>query len=223
MKELEILFENGDFIIINKPAGLITEVNPFEPVNVESLVLDYISKSKRKAFVGVVHRLDRVTSGVMVFAKKKSILKQINASFEHKQVQKNYWTIVGQKPPEASGTLKHFLIKDQQNKRAEIFPTKRKDSKPCSLRYKIIDQKDGFYLLEVSPEGGKYHQIRAQLSFIGCPIIGDEKYGSKKKYKPLSICLHARTLSFPDPLNPQNKLSYTADHPIDTPWNLFKV
>lgn len=211
--DLEIIFENNDYLVVNKPARLITEVNPFESPTVESLVFDYLARTKKKPYVGVVHRLDRVTSGVMVFAKKKSILKKLNTLFQEKQVQKTYWAITQRLPESSSGTLEHFLFKDQKNKKAVIFPGKKKDAKPCKLDYQLLIESNGLFLLEVKPLTGRFHQIRAQLAFVGCPIIGDEKYGSTRELKRLSIGLHARKLSFPDLEKGRSEVSYTAQVP----------
>jgi 23S rRNA pseudouridine1911/1915/1917 synthase len=218
---MNIIYENTDYLIIDKPVGLIVENNPFESPTVESLVEDHLKKSKKKPYVGIVHRLDRVTSGVMVFAKKKGILRLLNESFRLKQIQKVYYAIVDQKPPEQEGTLRHFLFKDQKNKRAEIFTTAENGTNPCALHYKVLHNSDQYYLLEIIPESGKFHQIRAQLSFVGCPIVGDEKYGSKTEYQPLSICLHARELGFNNPTNNNKKENYKANLPTSTPWSAF--
>ncbi|KAA3622079.1 MAG: RNA pseudouridine synthase [Bacteroidetes bacterium] len=217
---MEIIFENSDYLVVNKPAGLITEVNPFESPTVESLVFDYLSGEKKKPFVGVVHRLDRVTSGVMVFAKKKSILKKLNILFQEKQVRKTYWAITERLPGPSSGTLGHYLFKDQKNKRAEIFPGKHKGAKPCKLEYKLLKESNGLFLLEIKPLTGRFHQIRAQLAFVGCPIIGDEKYGSTTEFPRLTIGLHARELSFSDLEKGRGEVSYTAALPDHFPISI---
>ncbi len=214
---MEIIFENGDYLVVNKPAGLITEVNPFESPTVESLVFDYLPRSKKKPFVGVVHRLDRVTSGVMIFAKKKSILKKLNGFFQEKQVQKTYWAVTEKIPEASSGVLEHYLFKDQKNKKAVIFQNKKKDAKPCKLVYKLLRESNGLFLLEIQPLTGRFHQIRAQLAFTGCPIIGDEKYGSTTEFPRLTIGLHARELSFPDLEKGRGEVRYSAPVPDHFP------
>jgi 23S rRNA pseudouridine1911/1915/1917 synthase len=220
--DLEIIFENGDYLVMNKPAGLISEVNPFESPTVESLVFDHLAQQKKKPFVGVVHRLDRVTSGVMVFAKKKSILKKLNSLFQEKSVQKTYWAITDKCPSEKSGTLDHFLFKDQKNKKAIVFSANQKDAKPCTLNYEIIKSVHGFFLWEVVPHTGRFHQIRAQLAFIGCPIAGDGKYGSQIVFPPLSIGLHAQKIVFPDMEKKGRQVNYVASPPDLPQWNIFK-
>lgn len=223
MKKLEIIHETKDYLIINKPSGLIVENNPFESPTVESLVTEHLLKEKRKPYVGIVHRLDRVTSGIMVFAKKKSILRLLNESFQAKKVQKTYYAVVTGNLPAASGTLKHFLRKNQKEKRAEIFNDKKKDAKECILHFKALNHSKDFHLLEIIPESGKFHQIRAQLAFMGCPIVGDDKYGSSESYKRLSVCLHAGKLCFPHPVENKKQVCFEAAFPNEAIWNSFQL
>ena len=196
MAQLDILAENNDFIVVNKTAGHITEKSAFENNTVENQVLEYLSKTKKDPFVGVVHRLDRVTSGLLIFAKKKSVLVAFNTMFSTRNIQKTYLAIVKTKPPKTKGHLVNFLVKNTLEKRADIVVTKSKDAQDCRLSYKVIAQNELGYLLEVKPQTGRFHQIRAQLAHIGLPIIGDEKYGSTEAYLPLSICLHAWKLTY---------------------------
>ncbi len=196
MPQLEVIEENNDYLVINKSAGLITEKSPYESVTVEDQVFNYILKKKKKPYVGIVHRLDRVTSGVLVLAKKKSILVQFNAMFSSRKVQKTYLAIVKNKPEKNKGNLVNFLVKNNKEKKATIVTTKTKESQNCSLSYKVISQNKYGFLLEVKPKTGRFHQIRAQLSNVGSPIVGDEKYGSNEKYLPLSVCLHAWKLTY---------------------------
>lgn len=196
MTKIELVDENNDYIVVNKTAGLITEKSPYETNTVEIQVFNHILKTKKAPYVGVIHRLDRVTSGVLIFAKKKSVLVAFNALFSSRKVQKTYLAIVENKPPKTKGHLVNFLVKNNLEKRADIVQSKSKDTLDCSLSYKVINQNDFGYLLEVKPKTGRFHQIRAQLSHIGLPIIGDEKYGSDQKYLPLSVCLHAWKLTY---------------------------
>lgn len=197
MPHLQIIFENKDYIVVNKQAGLISEKSPYEDETVENQVLNHLSKSRKNPYLGIIHRLDRVTSGVLMMAKKKSILVKYNELFSQRKVQKIYLAIVKNKPPEDSGILRNFLVKNQKEKRAEIIENSTKNSLNCSLSYRLLDQNEKGYLLEIKPKTGRFHQIRAQLSHILSPIIGDEKYGSEQTYQPLSICLHAWKLQVP--------------------------
>ena len=216
---IEILHETKDYIIVNKPSGLITETNPYED-SLEDHVYKHLSKTIKNVFVGVVHRLDRVTSGVVLFAKKKSALKYFNAEFEAKSIQKTYLAIVSKELVEAKSTLTHFLRKDQKKKIAVIYKTRESNSKPCSLSYKQVNRVDGLSLLEVKPQTGRFHQIRAQLAFIGNPIFGDEKYGSTNKYSDNQVCLHAWKLRFKD-FESDRVVEFVAEHPKQSPWSLF--
>lgn len=196
MSKLEVIHENNDYLVVNKAAGLISEKSPFEAVTVETQVLDHLLKSKRKPYIGIIHRLDRVTSGVLILAKKKSILVEFNTLFSSRKVQKTYLALVKNKPVKNKGNLVNFLVKNNKEKRADIVQSKSKDSLNCALSYQVIGENDFGYLLEVKPKTGRFHQIRAQLANIKLPIIGDEKYGSNQEYLPLSICLHAWKLSY---------------------------
>jgi len=196
MPTLELIHENNDYIVVNKMAGLISEKSPYEDLTVEVQVYNHLLKSKRKPYIGVIHRLDRVTSGVLIFAKKKRILVEFNALFSNRKVQKTYYAIVKNKPPKNKENLINFLVKNNLEKKADIVQSKSKDSSECMLSYQVIGENNFGYLLEVKPKTGRFHQIRAQLAHIGLPIIGDEKYGSDQEYYPLSICLHARELSY---------------------------
>ncbi|MFT5337085.1 MAG: 23S rRNA pseudouridine1911/1915/1917 synthase [Sphingobacteriales bacterium] len=195
---MEIIHENKAFIVVNKQAGLISEKSPFEEITVENQVLDHLQAAVRNPFIGVIHRLDRVTSGVILFAKKKSALVRFNGMFSERKVQKTYLAIVAKKPPKEEAVLTHFLIKNKKDKRADVAPGKSKEALESKLSYKLLGKNEFGYLLEVKPTTGRFHQIRAQLAHIGLPIIGDEKYGSDQKYEALSICLHAWKLSYPD-------------------------
>ena len=222
MALLEIVHENNDFIVVNKTAGLITEKSPFESLTVENQVHDYLSNKKNKPYVGVIHRLDRVTSGVLVFAKKKSVLVAFNEFFSSRKVQKTYLAVVSNKPPKNKQNLQHFLVKNLLEKRADIVPTKIKNAQDATLSYQIIGQNKYGYLLEVKPRTGRFHQIRAQLSHIGCPIIGDEKYGSDQKYVDLSVCLHAWKLTYPDLNTKENKM-VEASMPKNAFWDFKSI
>lgn len=248
-QKLKIIEETAQFIIINKRAGLITERNPFEIITAESLVEEYfqtgvrkpyslennqvksISKDRKRApkapaksskapFVGVVHRLDRVTSGAMVFAKKKNSLKKLNDQWSRRKIQKTYLAIVENAPPHPQGTLRHYLVKNQKEKRADIHEKEVKDSQQCTLSYKVLKSGGNGHLLQIDLPTGRFHQIRAQLSYIGCPIIGDAKYGAKRSHLPLAICLHAWKLEFRDPIS-NEEVSAVAELPKTRYWQDF--
>lgn len=222
MPNLEIVSENSDYIVVNKTAGLITEKSPYEKCTVEDQVFNHLAKNKQKPFVGVIHRLDRVTSGVLIFAKKKNILVEFNELFSSRKIQKTYLAIVKNKPLKDKEILHNFLVKNNLEKRADIVPSKSKNSLECSLSFKVIGKNDFGYLLEVKPKTGRFHQIRAQLANIGLPIIGDEKYGSEKKYLPLSVCLHAWKLTYQDAASQEMK-TFEAPMPKNKFWTFKAV
>lgn len=197
---LQILHETSHFLALNKPAGIIVEKNRYES-SVEDWAWDYLQKTQKKPYLGIIHRLDRVTSGVLLIAKKKSFLKELNEQFRLRKVQKTYWAIVENKPTLPSTNLVHFLEKDQVNKRARIFENAKKGAQEVRLHYRILKEVDNQFLLEIHPKTGKFHQIRAQLSAIGCPILNDEKYGAAHFDDKLKIALHARQLTFSDPIS----------------------
>lgn len=218
MSKLAIIQENNDYIVVNKQAGLISEKSPFEALTVEAQVFAHLQQKKKNPYVGVIHRLDRVTSGVLMFAKKKTSLSTFNELFRERHVQKTYLAIVTEKPVKDKGILNHFLVKNNLEKRADIVGTKSKEAQSCQLTYQVINQNQWGYLLEVKPKTGRFHQIRAQLAHIGLPILGDEKYGSKQAYLPLSICLHAWKLSYKLP-NGEENITHEAPLPENDFWN----
>ncbi len=222
MPNLEVVHENNDYIVVNKMAGLISEKSPYEDCTVEDQVLNHLLKSKPKPYIGIIHRLDRVTSGVLVFAKKKSILVEFNDLLFSRKVQKTYLAIVKNKPPKKKENLINFLVKNNREKRADIIQSRSKDSLECILSYQVIDKNDFGYLLEIKPKTGRFHQIRAQLANIGLPIIGDEKYSSDQEYFPLSICLHAWKLTYQVSGSKEFK-TFEAPLPKNNFWNSFRL
>ena len=189
----QIIEETEDWIAVVKPCGLVVEKSPYYP-SLEEHLLNYISQKKKKPFVGVVHRLDRLVGGVILFAKKKSVLKQLNESFQNRKVKKFYKAILENKPPKEKGTLTHWIEKDQKNKRAIAHPKNHQNGKQSILKYTLEKELEKGYLIDIQLVTGRFHQIRAQFSTIGCPIIGDEKYGSKITYQENGIALFSYKL-----------------------------
>ncbi|MEM6698174.1 MAG: RluA family pseudouridine synthase [Bacteroidota bacterium] len=217
MPKLSIIKETKHWLAINKQAGLIVERNPFETPTIETLVTEYLSQQYRNPYVGIAHRLDRVTSGVLLIAKKKSALRKLNEQFRERSVQKIYFAIVENKPLQEEAILVDWLLKDQKNKRAIIYEKSVEGSGKVELKYRIVEQLSAGYLLEVKPKTGKFHQIRVQLSNIGCPILGDEKYGAQQTYFNRAIALHAQQLSFNDP-STNERITLIADFPKNNVW-----
>jgi len=222
MPKLEVIYENKDYIVVNKAAGLISEKSPYEAITVEAQVFSHLLKNKRNPYIGIIHRLDRVTSGVLIFAKKKSILVEFNNLFSSRKVHKTYLAIVKNKPAKNKGNLVNFLVKNNIEKKSDIVTSKTKNSQICKLSYELIDKNDFGYLLEIKPKTGRFHQIRAQLAHLGLPIIGDEKYGSDQKYLSLSICLHAWRITYENESSNESQ-SFEAPLPNDDFWTFKSI
>ena len=189
---------------------------------VQSLVLEYLAKTEKKPYVGMVHRLDRVTTGVLLVAKKKSTLKLLSEYFRERQIQKTYLAISDHAPAIPEELLTHHLVQNKELRKALLFDQPQTKSKECRLRYQHIASSDmGYYLFKIALLTGKYHQIRAQLAAINCPIIGDEKYGSKAAYYKREVGLHAWQLQFIDPAT-QVPIHLTASPPTNPFWRDFK-
>ena len=200
MKAPEIIFESTALIVINKESGIISEQNPFESLSAESQVRHYLGQGLKPPFVGVPHRLDRVTSGLLIFAKKKSALKQLNQWFADRKIQKTYLAMTSKPPSPAKGILEHHLFIDKAAKKTQVYDQPKDGTKPARLHYRTLEVNEHGALLEIKPSTGRFHQIRAQLSYIGCPIIGDEKYGGSPLI-PNAIALHAWKIKLPDAVN----------------------
>ncbi len=202
--QLEILNETKEWIALNKPSGLLVEENPYE-ISVEAIL-----KEQHK-YIGIVHRLDRVTSGILILAKKKSALKILNKQFSDKIVEKTYQAWVSSKPSKNKDSLEHYLQKDQLNKCAIISETARRNNSLVKLDYEVLKSEEDRFLLKLSPKTGKFHQIRAQLAYIGCPIIDDTKYNASKSTTHLKhIALRASSLFFLDPVS-EKRVSISID------------
>ena len=221
--ELKIIYEDKQLLAVNKPQGIVTEYEPHLNFTLESLALNYIrsqEKHPQKCFIGVPHRLDRPVSGVVLFSKKKSVLKMLMETFAKREIEKTYLAIVETKPAKAEDELVNWLVKDTEKRKAIIYNNEVKNSMRVVLRYKLITQNDKGCLIEVKLITGKFHQIRAQLAPIGCPIIGDAHYGSTQVFKENAICLHARQLSLIHPIS-NEQLSLVAELPEDEIWQSF--
>lgn len=185
------------------------------------VVKEYIAQKYEKpgaVFLGVVHRLDRPTSGIVVFARTSKALTRLNKMFAERETEKTYWAIVKNPPPQGEGTLIHFLKKNSKQNKSYAYPKEVPESKKAILHYKILRKLDNYSLLEIDLETGRHHQIRAQLSFIGCSIKGDLKYGFDRSNPDGSIHLHSKKLSFVHPVQ-KTEITIIAPTPEDPLWN----
>jgi len=219
---LEIVYEDNHLIAVNKSAGDLVQGDETGDEPLSEKVKQYIQHKYKKpgaAFLGVVHRLDRPVSGVVVFARTSKALERMNALFRDRQTQKIYWAIVEKRPPQPQSTLVHWLIKNEQTNRVTHFEKETPKALRSELSYRMLYEKNGLFLLEILPITGRSHQIRVQLSAIGCPIVGDVKYGSSKELGNY-ICLHASRLKF---IHPVKKIDVEigAETPRVEFWNLF--
>ena len=216
---LEVLYEDNHLIAINKKSGDIVQGDKTGDAPLSDFVKAYIKKKYNKpgeVFLGTIHRLDRPTSGIVLYARTSKALTRMNEQFRNKEVQKTYWAVVENAPPNTSGTLESYLQKNQKQNKSYI--TKGSDGKHAILDFKLLRKLDNFYHLEIKPKTGRHHQIRVQLAHIGCIIKGDLKYGAKRSNKDASIHLLAQKLEFIHPVK-KEAISITAPAPKDSVWD----
>ena len=230
---MEILFEDNHLIAINKKPSEIVQGDKTGDEPLSEKVKQYIREKYNKpgdAYLGVAHRIDRPVSGVVIFAKTSKALSRLNEMFRDKEVKKTYWAVVKNKPVAETGHLVHFLKKNEQKNMSRAYDKETQGALKSELDYKILFSSDNYYLLEINPQTGRHHQIRVQLSAIGCPIKGDVKYGFRRSNEDASIHLHARKAEFIHPVgnisngvNPVKKEPVTiiANPPDEVLWNYF--
>lgn len=220
--ENNILFEDNHLIVINKQSGEIVQGDKTGDEPLSETVKKYIKTKYNKpgdVFLGTPHRIDRPTSGIVIFAKTSKSLARLNKMFQQKEIQKTYWAIVKNEPPQKEATLIHFLKKNEAKNKSVAKLQDFDGAKRAELTYKVIHQFQQYFLLEILPKTGRHHQIRVQLASIGCPIKGDLKYGFSRSNKDASISLHARKIAFIHPVQ-KELLEITAPGPSnDVLWN----
>jgi 23S rRNA pseudouridine1911/1915/1917 synthase len=205
MNNLQIIAETSNYLVIDKPCGIQVEKSLYYP-SIEQWVTAYLKaqQPKKEPFVGIVHRLDRPVSGVLLIAKKKSYLTMFNEAFRLRLTKKTYSAWLEHKPTSPAATLEHYLSVDKKEKKAIIFDKAVKNATKVSLSYVTLPQYEEKNIIEIELHTGKFHQIRAQLAAIGTPIVGDEKYGAISKYRTESIALHAMRLFIKDTILQQD-------------------
>ncbi len=222
-KDLVVIYEDNHLIAVNKPAGMLVQSDITGDITLKELVQQYIKIRYKKdgdVFLGVLHRIDRPVSGVVIFARTSKALTRMNELMRDREIDKKYLAICSHRPDELSGNLRHFLLKDGDKNYTRAFNSKKPGTKEALLSYNQIGELDAKTLLEVFPKTGRPHQIRAQLGKIGCPIIGDLKYGAEYPMDDQSITLHCRSMSFIHPTK-KEKVVITASPPNIYPWKIF--
>ncbi|MBL4642985.1 MAG: RluA family pseudouridine synthase [Flavobacteriaceae bacterium] len=217
---LQVLFEDNHIVIVNKRAGDITQGDKTGDKPLSDVVKEYIKEKYNKpgqVFLGVVHRLDRPTSGIIIFARTSKALERLNKMLRDKTIKKTYWAVVKEQPKKENDTLTNFLKKNPKNNKSTAYSKEIDDSKKAILHYKTIKKLDNYSLLEVDLETGRHHQIRCQLANIGSPIKGDLKYGFNRSNKDGSIHLHARKINFTHPVS-KEIVQITAPVPDEVIW-----
>ena len=218
-----ILYEDNHLLVINKPAGWLVQGDRTGDQPLVDWGKDYLKKKYNKpgqVFLGVVHRLDRPVSGVVVFARTSKALPRMNQIFKSREVKKTYWALVQSAPPQPEGKLVHWLLKDSAKNKTKAYTTEKTEAKRSELTYRLLSRQANTYLLEVNPLTGRPHQIRVQLAAMGCPIIGDVKYGFSEPTTDASIGLHARSLSFVHPVR-REPVTFQASVPELPLWQPF--
>ncbi|WP_353779916.1 pseudouridine synthase [Winogradskyella sp. 3972H.M.0a.05] len=218
---LQVLHEDNHIIVVNKRAGDIVQGDKTGDTPLSEVVKSYLKEKYNKpgnVYLGVVHRLDRPTTGIVVFARTSKALPRLNKLFAEKKAKKTYWAIVKNHPSNTTDRLVHWLKKNPKNNKSTAFKSEVEGSKKAILSYTVLKQLDNYVLLEVNLETGRHHQIRSQLSSIGSPIKGDLKYGFDRSNKDASIHLHSRVLEFEHPVK-KEMISITAPLPKDPIWD----
>ncbi len=218
---LQVLHEDNHLIVINKRVGDIVQGDKTGDKPLSEVIKEYIKDKYNKpgeVFLGVIHRLDRPTTGIVLFAKTSKALTRMNTLFSNRETQKTYWAIVKNKPENSEDKLVHYLKRNEKNNTSKAHIKEVPESKIASLDYKIIASLQNYYALEINLHTGRHHQIRAQLAAIGSPIKGDLKYGFDRSNPDGGIHLHARKLVFTHPVTKEN-IEITAPTPNDSIWN----
>ncbi len=222
---MTIIYEDNHIIVVNKGASEIVQGDKTGDVPLSEKVKAYLKEKYQKpgnVFVGVTHRLDRPVSGLVVFAKTSKALSRLNEMFRVGDVHKVYWAIVKNEPKQPEAELQHWIVRNEKQNKSYAYDHEVKNAKKAVLKYRMIGRSDNYSLLEVELMTGRHHQIRCQLSKIGCPIKGDLKYGSPRSNPDGSICLHARRISFVHPVSKQ-LIELEAPLPADKLWRCFDM
>lgn len=220
---LSILYEDNHLLAVFKPSGILSQGDKTGDDSIIDLAKKYLIETYNKsgdAYVGLPHRLDRPTSGILLLAKTSKALSRLNKMFQNHEIQKTYWAVVGNLPSEKQGRLKHFLMKDASKNKSTAYDRDRKGAKEAILDYELKLELERYYLLEIKPKTGRHHQIRSQLSAIGSPIKGDLKYGFPRSNHDASIHLHARSIELIHPVQKERLIINSAANSKDPIWRV---
>lgn len=220
---MEVVYEDNHIIVVNKSSSEIVQGDKTGDESLSDTIKQYLKEKYAKpgnVFLGVVHRLDRPVSGLVVFAKTSKALARLNEMFRNGEVKKIYWAIVKQRPEVEEGELVHYLVRNEKQNKSYAYDREVKNSKKAVLHYRLIGCSQNYSLLEVELKTGRHHQIRCQLAKIGCPIKGDLKYGFPRSNPDGSISLVARRISFIHPVS-KKPIELTAPLPSDNLWKCF--
>ncbi len=220
---MQIIFEDNHLLVINKDAGVLVQGDKTGDTPLSDLAKAYVKEKYQKpgeVFMGVIHRIDRPVSGLVLMARTSKALERMNEQFKNREIEKKYLAVVRNKPAANAGNLVHWLIKNPETNVTKAYEKEVPNSMRSELNYKLIGELDGFYLLEVNPITGRPHQIRVQLASMNCPIVGDNKYGYPRGNKDKSICLHAHSVKFMHPVK-KEEMQLFAALPQDNFWQKF--
>ena len=223
-RKLQVLHLDNHTIVVNKRSSDIVQGDKTGDKPLSDDVKTFLKEEFNKpgnVFCGVVHRLDRPTSGALLFARTSKALTRLNEQFRDKPTDKIYWAVVEQKPANKTGKLIHFLKKNEKQNKSYASDDETNGSKRAVLSYKLVSSSDKYHLLEITLETGRHHQIRCQLATMGCTIKGDVKYGARRSNKDASIHLHARQLTFIHPTTKED-IKVTAPVPDEPLWKFFE-
>lgn len=221
---MEVVYEDNHLIVVNKTSSEIVQGDKTGDEPLSETVKRYIKEKYAKpgeVYLGVVHRLDRPVSGLVVFARTSKALSRLNEMFRSAEVKKTYWAIVKNLPAPPEGDAVHYLVRNEKQNKSYAYEKEVPHSKKAMLHYKLIGRSQNYFLVEVDLQTGRHHQIRCQLAKLGCPIKGDLKYGSARSNRDGSISLYARSICFVHPVS-KKKVELTAPLPPDPLWNSFE-
>ncbi|MCI7401208.1 MAG: RNA pseudouridine synthase [Christensenella sp.] len=225
-KELVVLYEDNQVIVVVKPQNVPSQADESKDMDMLTAVKKYLIDKYNKpgsAYVGLVHRLDRPTGGVMVFAKTSKAAERLSNQIKNGEFEKEYLCITCGVPKDKTGTLVNYLAKDEVNNKVSVVPMATEGAKKAILHYEVLESFGGFSLIKVKLETGRSHQIRVQLSFIGCPLFGDVKYGANEKSKGFNLALWATKLTFIHPVS-KEKQTFMVYPPVEeNPWKQFEI